>query len=80
MVDHEHGEVWHLVYFPSMKTRYPKAHLWKNGYHSFEHALVGYITDQEHQGQPVKLFFAFKDVTDTELRPLLLYSEGGKFS
>jgi len=46
MVDHTNGGVWHKINYPDLTPRYPKVHLWKNGYHSFEHALIGYITCQ----------------------------------
>ena len=37
-----------------------KAHLWKNAFHDFEHALVGYITSQAVRGEPVRLYYAFE--------------------
>jgi hypothetical protein len=37
----------------------PKQWQWKNAYHSFEHALVGYIVAQQLQGEPVTLYYAF---------------------
>jgi hypothetical protein len=44
--------------------------LWKNGYHSLEHALVGYITSQALHGKPVVLYYAFKpNATDMTLSP-----------
>lgn len=36
----------------------PKANLWKNGFHSLEHALVAYITTAEIDGTPATLYFA----------------------
>ena len=36
----------------------PKIHQWKSGYHSAEHALVGYLTAQALHGQPAILYFA----------------------
>jgi hypothetical protein len=41
---------------------------WKNGYHSAEHALVGYITAQEFHREPVMLWFAF-DAKAGDVRP-----------
>ena len=36
----------------------PKIHQWKSGYHSAEHALVGYLTAQALHGQAATLYFA----------------------
>ncbi len=36
----------------------PKIHQWKSGYHSAEHALVGYLTAQALHSQPATLYFA----------------------
>ncbi|MES2934556.1 MAG: hypothetical protein V4805_13830, partial [Pseudomonadota bacterium] len=60
MVDHENHEVWGWVSPTGKPGSGPKIHLWKNGYHSMEHALVGYITSQALQDQPPALYFAFK--------------------
>ena len=59
-VDHQHGEVWHMVDKDGRTDRYPKAHLWKSGFHSAEHCLIGYITSQAASGQSVELYFAFR--------------------
>jgi hypothetical protein len=37
----------------------PKQWQWKNAYHCFEHALVGYIVAQQLQGEMVTLYYAF---------------------
>ena len=42
--------------------RIPKQHSWKNALHSFEHALVAYLTSQQIHGKPVTLYFAFKEI------------------
>lgn len=71
MVDHEHSEIWHLV-DPNTNQPYPcgrdvlqnclpKQHSWKNALHSFEHALVGYITGEELHDKPVTLYYAFPE-------------------
>ena len=39
--------------------RSPKQWEWKNAYHSFEHALVGYIVAQQLRGDVVTLYYAF---------------------
>ncbi len=62
MVDHQHHEVWGGVAGKGdIPSGVPKIHMWKNGYHSAEHALVGYITCRELEGAPVKLHFALAD-------------------
>lgn len=63
MVDHEYHEVWAMV---SGATRapaegYPKQHSWKNALHSFEHELIGYLFAQQLHGEPVTLYFSWKD-------------------
>ncbi len=35
-----------------------KQHQWKNGFHSFEHAVVGYLAAQALAGEPATLYFA----------------------
>ena len=62
-VDLQGKDVWHgLTGRPGepAKPMLLKAHLWKNAFHDFEHALVGYITSQALQGEPVRLYYAFK--------------------
>jgi mannose/cellobiose epimerase-like protein (N-acyl-D-glucosamine 2-epimerase family) len=68
MVDHEHGGIWHMVSDatdepfpcgPGADQCFPKQHSWKNALHSFEHALVGYITGQQFHDLPVSLHYAF---------------------
>lgn len=43
MVDHEYGEIWHMVSAIDDKPiiKYPKVHSWKTSLHSFGHALFG---------------------------------------
>lgn len=48
----------------------PKIHQWKSGYHSAEHALVGYLTAQALHGEPATLYFAPKDAKAL-LRPYI---------
>jgi hypothetical protein len=72
LVDPGVGEVWNTV---DGTTHRPtgsnaKQHPWKNAYHSLEHALVGYITSAQLHGQPVDLYFAFKQApVEDEIRP-----------
>ena len=70
MVDHKNHEIWHMVIANDHSTRYPKIHLWKNGYHSFEHTLIGYITSQAVRRDPIVLYYAFKkEPQDSAIRP-----------
>lgn len=64
MVDHQFGEVHHMLDATTGKPKYPKAHLWKSAYHSNEHALVLYIASLAKAKQPVTLFFAPKGKTE----------------
>lgn len=76
LVDREHGEVWSWVDLDDASRRGAKQHLWKNGYHSAEHALVSYLTSQELHGRPATLHFAFAAPPPTaELSP---YFFGGE--
>jgi mannose/cellobiose epimerase-like protein (N-acyl-D-glucosamine 2-epimerase family) len=68
MVDKDHHGIWHWVNAADNQPnrRIPKEHSWKNALHTFEHALVGYITGQQIHDQPVTLYFAFKDIPPEE--------------
>ncbi len=69
MVDPVNHEVWGGAGGPDFEPwEGPKIHQWKSGYHSAEHALVGYLTAQALHGQPATLYFAPKD-TKALLRP-----------
>jgi hypothetical protein len=60
-VDPVYGEVWNGVdgkaHMPLRQL--PKEWKWKNAYHSFGHALVGYIVAQQLHGELVTLYYAF---------------------
>jgi mannose/cellobiose epimerase-like protein (N-acyl-D-glucosamine 2-epimerase family) len=62
MVDHRHGEIWHMVSGKNNRPveGFPKQHSWKNAFHSFEHNLVAYLTAQELHDLPIVLHFAFE--------------------
>jgi len=51
--------------------KYPKVHSWKNSFHTFEHALIAYITTQEVKNQDIVLHWAFGDrpVLKTHIHP-----------
>jgi len=63
MVDHKHKEIWPMLSGSTLEPveGFPKQHSWKNALHSFEHALVGYIFAQQLHGEPVSLYFAWKE-------------------
>lgn len=42
---------------------------WGNGYHQFEHALVGYLTAQQLNQQAATLYFAFEPTEQSRLAP-----------
>jgi mannose/cellobiose epimerase-like protein (N-acyl-D-glucosamine 2-epimerase family) len=77
-VDTEHGEVWNGVdgrtNLPVRKL--PKQWEWKNAYHSFEHALVGYIVGQSLNDKEVTLYYAFP--TDSSAESARPYYYSGK--
>jgi mannose/cellobiose epimerase-like protein (N-acyl-D-glucosamine 2-epimerase family) len=76
LVDRENGEVWSWADLDDPARRGAKQHLWKNGYHSAEHALVSYLTAQELHGRPATLHFAFaKTPPREELRPYFFAGE-----
>lgn len=50
-VDEQYGGV-------GLNPKSTKAFHWGNGYHQFEHALVGYLTAQQMNQQPATLYFA----------------------
>jgi mannose/cellobiose epimerase-like protein (N-acyl-D-glucosamine 2-epimerase family) len=66
-VDHEHHDVWPGIPpdgTPASTRDHPplKQHLWKNGYHVMEHALVALITTAGLTGQRLALYYAFATV------------------
>ena len=50
-VDHKYGGV-------GLEPKRTKAFHWGNGYHQFEHALIGYLYAQQVEGQPAILHYA----------------------
>lgn len=60
MVDRRYGEVWDELAVPELTPRQrPKIHLWKNGFHTAEHALIGYLLTAAVRGEPALLYYAF---------------------
>ena len=60
MVDPRYGEVWDEVTVPDFTPRLPKVHLWKNGFHTAERALIGYIATSAIRAEPAVLYYAFQ--------------------
>ena len=75
IVDHVNHGVWHWINAADNKPdlRFPKQHSWKNAFHSFEHAIVGYLTGQEIHDLPSTLYFAFNEIPAdvTQIRPYI---------
>ena len=81
MVDHEHKGIWHWVNSADNKPdiHFPKQHSWKNAFHSFEHAMVGYLTGQEIHDLDSELYFAFKnDVSTPDVTQIRPYTYAAK--
>jgi mannose/cellobiose epimerase-like protein (N-acyl-D-glucosamine 2-epimerase family) len=62
MVDQKNHGVWHML---EGKTNlpspgFPKQHSWKNAFHTFEHALIGYLCSQAIHNLDISLYFAFE--------------------
>ena len=78
MVDKKHGGVWHMVNASDNQPdlSFPKQHSWKNAFHVFEHALIGYLTGQQLHDKPITLHYAFKqDVANEEIQPYLYFGK-----
>ncbi|SJZ76917.1 N-acylglucosamine 2-epimerase [Vibrio cincinnatiensis] len=61
-VDEQYGGV-------GLNPKSTKAFHWGNGYHQFEHALVGYLTAQQLNQQPATLYFAIDHAQSYPLSP-----------
>ncbi|WP_295893482.1 N-acylglucosamine 2-epimerase [uncultured Vibrio sp.] len=68
-VDQEHGGI-------GLNPKSTKAFHWGNGYHQFEHALVGYITASKLANQPFNLHYAFTEESAPSVQPY--YFEASK--
>ena len=68
-VDQEAGEVWQ-VGGPNSGMPILKAHNWKNGFHSLEHAIVALIGTAGVRREPITLYYAFAEgQSDLERQP-----------
>lgn len=62
MIDHEFKETWLGLdeqgrpQFPDL----PKAFHWKNGFHTLEHALIGYLSTAHYHNKNARLYYAFQ--------------------
>ncbi|WP_394242921.1 AGE family epimerase/isomerase [Vibrio astriarenae] len=61
-VDHQYGGV-------GMMPKSVKQFQWGNGYHQFEHALVGYISAQSWYDEPATLYYALPKDSQFVLQP-----------
>lgn len=80
LVDHDHKlrGMWHIVKAVDNKPDldFPKQHSWKNAFHSFEHALVSYITSQQLHNLPVELYYAFeKKPSEALIHPYVYFGK-----
>ncbi|BAY65171.1 cellobiose 2-epimerase [Calothrix brevissima NIES-22] len=72
-VDSKYAEVWKGIDATTNQPKpddLPKMRPWKNAYHSFEHALVGYITTQQIHHHPIVLYYQFNQLPQPQnIRP-----------
>lgn len=70
LVDSDQGGVWAWADPEDPDRHFGKVHLWKNGYHEGEHALVMAIAAAALAGEPARLHFALPAGSgDDALRP-----------
>ncbi|MEZ9232927.1 N-acylglucosamine 2-epimerase [Vibrio amylolyticus] len=70
-VDHKFGGV-------GLNPKSTKAFHWGNGYHQFEHALVGFITTNKLANQPFQLYYAFEELEGLNMTNVQPYYFGAK--
>ena len=72
-IDKINKEVWTIVNENGEHDKsIPKIHLWKNGYHSLEHALIGYLSTSNYSKNKITLYYAYnkKAIVDkTKINP-----------
>lgn len=68
-VDPDNDGVWRFVDITTgtPDSASPKHWEWKAGFHSYEHALINYMSDAAIAGEDATLYFARDDVTDIPL-------------
>lgn len=81
MIDHENKEV-HFLLDPDgnpidlgLKTCH-----WKNGFHSMEHALIGFLSTCNYNGQNIDLYYAFEKNKFPEAKKIKPYYYNGKIT
>ncbi|ELR67607.1 hypothetical protein C942_01537 [Photobacterium marinum] len=70
-VDHQYGGV-------GMNPKSTKQFQWGNGYHQFEHALVGYLGSQAAYNKEARLYYALPFDYNGKLQPYYFYGERTK--
>lgn len=68
MIDHEYKETW-LGLDEQGHPKFsdlPKAFHWKNGFHSLEHALIGYLSSTNYYNENATLYYAFEKGSQLE--------------
>lgn len=75
MVDNKNGEVWHILDGETLmpKKTFPKAHCWKTSLHTFEHALIGYLTSKQLLSETFDLYYAFESLDDVKYQTVTPY-------
>ncbi|MDR2889140.1 MAG: AGE family epimerase/isomerase [Lachnospiraceae bacterium] len=75
MIDYKHGEIWHVLDGETLypKQMFPKAHCWKNGLHSLEHCLFGYLTSKQILGENIELYYAFTSIDEVKHQTVTPY-------
>lgn len=79
-VDHQYGDVWNGVAYGTNAPQkdFPKSWQWKNAYHAFEHALVGYIVAKQIRQSSFPLYYAFQqNVPASAISPYYLKADVG---
>ena len=67
-VDHQYGGV-------GLNPKSTKQFHWGNGYHQFEHALVGYLGSQAWHNKPARLYYALPEGLGTNLQPYYFHGK-----
>ncbi|MDR3000912.1 MAG: AGE family epimerase/isomerase [Fibromonadaceae bacterium] len=75
MIDLSHGEIWHALDGETLRPKrfFPKVHCWKNGFHSLEHTLLGYLTSQQILDKEMELYYAFESLGEVKYQQVTPY-------
>lgn len=78
-IDKENKETWMALYDDGkVVSKFGKAGMYKNAYHSLEHALIGYFSTANYYNTDITLYFAFEkgvDMTNHEVNPYYYSAE-----